>query len=48
MEPNLGQGACQGLEDAAALKAIAAAVTPSQVAHHYARLLLKRARMFVR
>ena len=48
MEPNLGQGACQGLEDAAALQAIAAAVTPSQVAHHYERLRLKRARMFVR
>ena len=48
MEPNLGQGACQGLEDAAALQAIAAAVTPSQVAHHYDRLRLKRARMFVR
>jgi 2-polyprenyl-6-methoxyphenol hydroxylase-like FAD-dependent oxidoreductase len=48
MQPNLGQGACQGLEDAAALQAIAAAVTPSQVAHHYDRLRLKRARMFVR
>jgi 2-polyprenyl-6-methoxyphenol hydroxylase-like FAD-dependent oxidoreductase len=48
MEPNLGQGACQGLEDAAALEAIAVAVTPSQVAHHYDRLRLKRARMFVR
>jgi 2-polyprenyl-6-methoxyphenol hydroxylase-like FAD-dependent oxidoreductase len=47
MEPNLGQGACQGLEDAAALQAIAAAVTPSQVARHYDRLRLKRARMFV-
>ncbi|AUX69732.1 hypothetical protein CHX26_09675 [Porphyrobacter sp. HT-58-2] len=48
MEPNLGQGACQGLEDAAALQAIAAAATPAQVAHHYDRLRLKRARMFVR
>ena len=48
MEPNLGQGACQGLEDAAALQAIAAAVRPSRVAHHYERLRLKRARMFVR
>jgi 2-polyprenyl-6-methoxyphenol hydroxylase-like FAD-dependent oxidoreductase len=48
MEPNLGQGACQGLEDAAALQAIAAAVTPERVAFHYGRLRLKRARMFVR
>jgi 2-polyprenyl-6-methoxyphenol hydroxylase-like FAD-dependent oxidoreductase len=48
MEPNLGQGACQGLEDAAALQAIAAAAAPSQVAYHYDRLRLKRARMFVR
>jgi 2-polyprenyl-6-methoxyphenol hydroxylase-like FAD-dependent oxidoreductase len=48
MEPNLGQGACQGLEDAAALQAIAAAVTPAQVAAVYDRLRLKRARMFVR
>nr|WP_073981446.1 FAD-dependent monooxygenase [Erythrobacter donghaensis] len=48
MEPNLGQGACRGLEDAAALQAIATAVTPSQVAHHFDRLRLKRARIFVR
>ncbi|MBA4774003.1 MULTISPECIES: FAD-dependent monooxygenase [Sphingomonadales] len=48
MEPNLGQGACQGLEDAAALQAIADGFTPSQVAYHYDRLRLKRARMFVR
>ena len=48
MEPNLGQGACQGLEDAAALQAIAAAVSPARVAFHYERLRLKRARMFVR
>lgn len=44
MEPNLGQG----LEDAAALQAIAAAVAPAQVAALYERLRLKRARMFVR
>jgi 2-polyprenyl-6-methoxyphenol hydroxylase-like FAD-dependent oxidoreductase len=48
MEPNLGQGACQGLEDAAALQAIAAAVAPAQVAALYERLRLKRSRMFVR
>jgi len=48
MEPNLGQGACQGLEDAAALQAIAAAAPPARVAFHYERLRLMRARMFVR
>ena len=48
MEPNLGQGACQGLEDAAALQAIAAVVTPAQVAAVYDRCRLKRTRMFVR
>lgn len=48
MEPNLGQGACQGMEDAAALQAIAAAVAPAQVAALYERLRLERARMFVR
>ena len=48
MEPNLGQGACQGLEDAATLQAIAATVAPGQVAVLYDRLRLKRARMFVR
>jgi 2-polyprenyl-6-methoxyphenol hydroxylase-like FAD-dependent oxidoreductase len=48
MEPNLGQGACQGLEDAAALQAIVAAVAPARVAALYERLRLKRVRMFVR
>jgi 2-polyprenyl-6-methoxyphenol hydroxylase-like FAD-dependent oxidoreductase len=48
MEPNLGQGACQGLEDAAALQAIAAAVPADKVAIHYERLRLKRTQMFVR
>lgn len=48
MEPNLGQGACQGLEDAAALQAIIATVPAHRVGFHYERLRLKRARMFVR
>lgn len=48
MEPNLGQGACQGLEDAAALQAIAAAASPGRVAMLYERLRLRRAQMFVR
>jgi 2-polyprenyl-6-methoxyphenol hydroxylase-like FAD-dependent oxidoreductase len=48
MEPNLGQGACQGLEDAAALQAIAAAVPADRIAELYEHLWLKRVRMFVR
>lgn len=48
MEPNLGQGACQGLEDAAALQAIAAAAPAHEVGFHYERLRLNRAKMFVR
>lgn len=48
MEPNLGQGACQGLEDAAALQAIAKAVPADKIGIHYERLRLKRAQMFVR
>jgi len=48
MEPNLGQGACQGLEDAAALQAIAAAVPADRVGAHYEQLRLRRAQMFVR
>lgn len=47
MEPNLGQGACQGLEDAAALYAIAALVQPDRIAIEYERLRLKRVRTFV-
>lgn len=48
MEPNLGQGACQGLEDAAALQAIIPAVPAHRVGFHFERLRLKRAQMFVR
>lgn len=48
MEPNLGQGACQGLEDAAALQAIVSTVTLAKVAIEYERVRLRRARMFVR
>lgn len=48
MEPNLGQGACQALEDAAALQAIVSTVTLDKVATEYDHLRLKRAKMFVR
>ena len=48
MEPNLGQGACQGLEDAAALQAIVSTVTLDKVAIEYERMRLRRTRMFVR
>lgn len=48
MEPNLGQGACQGLEDAAALQAIAATCPVEKVGAVYECLRLRRARMFVR
>ncbi len=47
MEPNLGQGACQALEDAAALAAIAAAHRPEDIAVAYESLRLKRVRMLV-
>lgn len=47
MEPNLGQGACQGLEDAAALCAIARKTPAENVALVYERLRLKRSRMIV-
>jgi 2-polyprenyl-6-methoxyphenol hydroxylase-like FAD-dependent oxidoreductase len=47
MEPNLGQGACQGLEDAAALLAIARTSAPENIASNYERLRLKRSRMIV-
>lgn len=48
MEPNLGQGACQGLEDAAALQAIVSTVTLGKVTAEFDHLRLKRATMFVR
>lgn len=48
MEPNLGQGACQALEDAAALQAIASRFPANEIGRIYERLRLKRAQMFVR
>lgn len=48
MEPNLGQGACQALEDAAALQVIVPNVTLEKIAAEYDRMRLKRAKMFVR
>lgn len=48
MEPNLGQGACQGLEDAAALQAIVSNVALEEVASEYERMRLKRTKIFVR
>ena len=47
MEPNLGQGACQGLEDAAALHAVARTTAPEHVGSTYERLRLRRARMII-
>jgi 2-polyprenyl-6-methoxyphenol hydroxylase-like FAD-dependent oxidoreductase len=42
MEPNLGQGACQGLEDAVALLIAARSVGVPDIAAEYERLRLKR------
>jgi 2-polyprenyl-6-methoxyphenol hydroxylase-like FAD-dependent oxidoreductase len=42
MEPNLGQGACQALEDAVALGALAARVAPAAVAGSFTRARLRR------
>lgn len=42
MEPNLGQGACQGLEDALALGHLAEAVGPERIAAGMDRLRLAR------
>lgn len=42
MEPNLGQGACQALEDAVALGAIAARLAPAEVADAFTRARLRR------
>ena len=47
MEPNLGQGACQGLEDAAVLQSLASSLQHYQIAAAYEKHRLKRARMFV-
>lgn len=48
MEPNLGQGACQALEDAVALGAVARRVPPDQVLDAFERLRLERTRFIVR
>ena len=47
MEPNLGQGACQALEDAAALYAAASRCKVEQIAEEYERLRLARVSMIV-
>lgn len=47
MEPNLGQGACQGLEDAVALLIAARSVDVPGIATEYERLRLKRVRQIV-
>ena len=48
MEPNLGQGGCQALEDAVALSAVARRVAPEQVGALFDRLRLARVRQFMR
>ena len=51
MTPDLGQGACQALEDAAELAALAAQATPAQIPaalDRYAALRRARASMIVR
>ncbi|WP_174297074.1 FAD-dependent monooxygenase [Sphingomonas bacterium] len=48
MEPNLGQGACQALEDAVALGAAARTHAPNEIASVVARLRLKRVGYIVR
>lgn len=48
MEPNLGQGACQALEDAAALSAVVRRAPSDQVLKEFEALRLKRVRFIVR
>jgi 2-polyprenyl-6-methoxyphenol hydroxylase-like FAD-dependent oxidoreductase len=47
MEPNLGQGACQAIEDAAALGAAAARVDPAEVPALFEAMRLARVRRVV-
>lgn len=47
MEPNLGQGACQAIEDAVALGAAARKQEPDAVLPVYERMRLRRVRRFV-
>jgi 2-polyprenyl-6-methoxyphenol hydroxylase-like FAD-dependent oxidoreductase len=42
MEPTLGQGACQGLEDAAILSELATRLKPSEILDAFERLRLSR------
>jgi 2-polyprenyl-6-methoxyphenol hydroxylase-like FAD-dependent oxidoreductase len=48
MQPNLGQGACQAIEDALALREAARRVPPDRVLSAYTRLRLSRARFIVK
>ncbi len=48
MEPNLGQGACQGLEDALALGRLAMTVSPARIVPGFERLRLARIRRLMR
>lgn len=48
MEPNLGQGACQAIEDAVALGAVARAHQPRDMLREFERLRLKRVSAIVR
>lgn len=47
MEPNLGQGACQALEDAAALAIVAQRYAPDAMLSAFERVRLKRVRTIV-
>jgi 2-polyprenyl-6-methoxyphenol hydroxylase-like FAD-dependent oxidoreductase len=48
MEPNLGQGGCQGIEDAIALGAVARRAPPEKVLRAFEALRLSRIRQVVR
>ena len=48
MQPNLGQGACQAIEDALALREAARRYPPEHIAEAYARMRLGRVRFIVR
>lgn len=47
MHPNLGQGACQGIEDALALRDVARVLTPDQVGSVFSALRIQRVRKIV-
>jgi 2-polyprenyl-6-methoxyphenol hydroxylase-like FAD-dependent oxidoreductase len=48
MEPNLGQGACQALEDAVALGVAARSHSPNEILSTFEQLRLKRVSYIVR